>query len=121
MFWSEVREKGITEKFSALEQLDDIENVDQILNSEEIKIINTVFNDIDNFKQIIDSLEYALNNRILVESDFKILYASIVKMVKSRAEKKGAEERKEKRSLAKTFFELPELISKKFFTSSNNF
>ena len=115
-----MRERAITGKFSALEQLDDIENVDQILNSEEIKIINTVFNDLENFKQIIDSLEYALDNRILVESDFKTLYNSIIKIVKLRSEKKVIDEQKEKRSLAKTFFELPELISKKLFTSTNS-
>lgn len=115
-----MREKELPEKFIALEKLDDIEQVDQILNSEEIKIINTVFNDIENFKQIVDSLDYAFNNRILVESDFKTLYGSIIKMVKLRSERKGTDELKEKRSLAKTFFELPELISKKIFTSTHN-
>ena len=99
----------------AINILDDIENVDLILTEEEVKKINTLFKSIDNFNQITEQMEKVIIKNNVTESDFRILFNSVKKIV---AHKVGSNlqkpsEYKRKMGLTQTFFELPEIISKK--------
>jgi len=98
----------------AINILDDIENVDLILTEEEVKKINTLFKSIDNFNQITEQMEKVIIKNNVTESDFRILFNSVKKIV---AHKVGnnikSSEYRRKMGLTQTFFELPEIISRK--------
>jgi len=93
--------------------LDDIENVDTMLDEHELDMINTFFESFDSFNQITDNLEYAISNNKLNERDIENFFELLLKVVKFKNKSKLSEEIPRKNRLIRTFFELPEIISRK--------
>jgi hypothetical protein len=97
--------------------LDDIENVKDVLNDEELKIINNLFNSLDNFNLILYNLEKDVVKNNITINDLKIIFNSIIKLVEHRNIKKIKID--QKMGLTKAFFELPEIISRKILQIKN--
>jgi hypothetical protein len=95
--------------------LHDIEDVKLILTEEEVKKINTLFNSLDNFNQITEQLENEIIKNNITEKELRILFKSIKKLVNHRIENNLRKTigQKKKLGLTQTFFELPEIISKR--------
>lgn len=97
--------------------LHDMENVQDFLNNEELKTINNLFNSLDNFNHILFTLEKdAVKNNITI-NDLKMVFNSIIKLVEYKNIKNI--KRDKKMGLTKTFFELPEIISRKILQIKN--
>ncbi len=96
-----------------LYDLDNIENIQKILNDEEISLINNVFNEIEEFYQITDIFENALSTNQLTHQQLNKIFKTIKKIAYYKTSLKI--NRPPKKSLVRTFFELPEMISKKIF------
>ena len=94
-----------------LEGLDNIENIEDVLDPEELRLINIVFDELEEFNQITDTLENALTNNMISHYQFKKIFRTIIKMVYYKVFINMPSQ--PKKSLVQTFFELPEIISKK--------
>ena len=94
-----------------LDNLYNIEDIDTILNEEEIRLINNVFNELEEFNQITDSLENALSKNLITDYQLNKIFKTIKKIVYHKTSLKMGKQAK--KSLVRTFFELPEIISKK--------
>lgn len=106
------------ENENPINMLHDIEDIDTVLNKDELKIINSLFNSIDNFNQLTDSIEKGLIKNKLNEYQIKMLFNSIIKVANyKKYERKH--EKPEKLGLTKTFFELPEIITRRILTNKN--
>ena len=90
-----------------------IENVKEILNEEEIRLINNVFREIEGFTQITDTIENALSNNRTNQQQLNKIFKTITKVAYYKTSLK--KHRQPKKSLVRTFFEIPEIISKKIF------
>jgi hypothetical protein len=90
-----------------------IENIDKILTDEEISLINNIFNEIEEFYQITDIFENALSTNQLNHQQLNKIFKIISKTAYYNTSLK--KNRPKKKSLVRTFFELPEIISKKIF------
>jgi hypothetical protein len=100
-----------------LYMLHDMENVQEVLNSAELKTINNLFNSLDNFNHILFTLEEDVVKNNITINDLKIVFNSIIKLVEHRNIKNI--KRDKKMGLTKTFFELPEIISRKILQIKN--
>lgn len=96
-----------------LYDLYNIENIQKILNDEEISLINNVFNEIEEFYKITDIFENALSTNQLSHQQLNKIFKTITKIAYYKTSLKIR--RPPKKSLVRTFFELPEIISKKIF------
>ncbi|MFC1803737.1 hypothetical protein ACFL0D_07215 [Thermoproteota archaeon] len=94
-----------------LDDLDNIENIEVVLDEEELRLINLVFNEVEEFNQITDTLEQALSSNIISHYQFKKIFKTIIKVVYYKISLNMPLQAK--KSLVRTFFELPEIISKK--------
>ena len=90
-----------------------IENIKEILNEEEIILINNVFSEIEGFTQITDTIENALSNNRTNQQQLNKIFKAISKVAYYKTSLNI--HRQPKKSLVRTFFELPEIISKKIF------
>lgn len=108
-------EKNSKNYTSPISILHNIEDVKLILTEEEVKKINTLFNSLDNFNQITEQLENEIVKNNLTENELKILFNSIKKIVNHRIENslRKTSGQKKKLGLTQTFFELPEIISRR--------
>ena len=88
-----------------------IENTKKILNDEEISLINNIFNEIEEFYQITDIFENALSTNQLNHQQLNKIFKTITKIAYYKASLKT--HKQPKKNLVRTFFELPEIISKK--------
>ena len=101
-------------KRKKISDLNDIENVDVVLNEEDIKLLNRIFNELDTFEQITDHLELAISDNEINHAQLHQLYKIITKTVYFKTSLNRNVKRK--KSIIKIFFELPEIISKKFYS-----
>lgn len=90
--------------------LDDIEEIDIILSTREIRLLNNIFSDLDDFTKIVDSIDEAISDRVIDSRDISIFYYSIMKMVNHRSKARIFK----KDSRARWFFEFPERILEKY-------
>ena len=88
-----------------------IEDIQTMLNDEEIRLINTVFNDIEEVNQITDTIENALSNNRTNYQQLNKIFKTITKIAYYNTTLKVRTQ--PKKSIFRTFFELPEIISKK--------
>jgi hypothetical protein len=95
-----------------LRMLEDIENIQEILNDTEMRLVNDVFINMNDFYRITENIERALTDNRIDIRDLKVLYYSILKVVSHRKKKRDREEKKKKRNYIRTFFDLPEIINK---------
>ena len=107
--------KNSKNDLNPINMLHDIENVDSILTGNELKKINELFNSIENFNQITEQLETVIIKNTLTEYDIKFLFYSIKKIVnhKIMSDEEKPVMSKKKLGFAQTFFELPEIISRR--------
>ncbi|MFC1803138.1 hypothetical protein ACFL0D_04125 [Thermoproteota archaeon] len=98
-----------------IKMLDDIENVDLLLNENELILINAFYNSLESFNQITEDLEYAYSVNKFNEREIKNLFELILKVMKYKNKTKETDVTSRKKSLVRTFFELPEIISKKIY------
>jgi hypothetical protein len=94
-----------------LSDLYNIENTQKILNDEEISLINNIFNEVEEFYQITDIFENALSNNQLNHQQLNKIFKAITKIAYYKTSLKA--NKQPKKNLVRTFFELPEIISKK--------
>ena len=95
--------------------LEDIENIQEILDDQERRLLNDVFVDMKDFYRITECIELALSERIIERRDLRVLYSSILKVVMHNHHVRMAEEKQEKRNYLRAFFDLPEILSKWLF------
>ena len=103
--------KGLKKNKNPPINLDEIENIQTILNEEEIRLISNIFNEIEEFYQITDTIENALSDNRTNYQQLNTLFKTIKKVSYYKILQKKQDQTK--KSLARTFFELPEIISKK--------
>ena len=96
-----------------LQDIEDIENVDTVLTEEEVILLNKVFSELYAFDQITDDLEVALSDNKINHSQLNQLYKIFTKTVYLKV---SLNRNNPPKGFAKTFFELPEIISKKLFS-----
>lgn len=94
-----------------LSDLYNFENTQKILNDEEISLINNIFTQIEEFYQITDIFENALSTNQLNHQQLNKIFKTITKIAYYKTSLKI--HRPPKKNLVRTFFELPEIISKK--------
>jgi hypothetical protein len=94
-----------------LSDLYNIENTQKILNDEEISLINNIFNEVEEFYQITDIFENALSTNQLNHQQLNKIFKAITKIAYYKTSLKA--HKQPKKTLVRTFFELPEIISKK--------
>jgi hypothetical protein len=101
-----------------LNMLEDLENIHEILNEQEIRLVNSIFVDMNDFYNITDRVEAALSEKKIDRRDLRVLYNSILKVVihnhhvRSNAERKNRE-----RNYVRSFFDLPKIINKWLFNA----
>ena len=100
-----------------LSDLYNIENIQTILNEEEIQLISNIFNEIEEFNQITDTIENALSDNRTNHQQLNKIFKTIKKVAYYKTLLKIQEQ--PKKSLVRTFFELPEIISKKIFQNKD--
>ena len=98
-------------KKNPIDNLDDIENIVEVLDEEELRLLNLVFKELDGFSQFTDCLEDALTYNKISQYQFKKIFKSMMKVVFYKVSLKTPLQ--PKKGLTKTFFELPEIIQKK--------
>jgi hypothetical protein len=101
-------------KSKKLIDIKDIENIDIVLNEEEIKLLNKVFYELEEFEQITDCLEKAISDNKINHTQLNQLYKILTKTVYFKISLNRNV--RPKVGIVKTFFEIPEIISKKLFT-----
>ena len=94
-----------------LDDFDNIENFDDVLDNEELRLINLVFEELEGVKQITDSLERALTENRISNYQFKKIFKTMIKLVYFKVSVNVPQQ--PKKGLIRTFFELPEIINKK--------
>jgi hypothetical protein len=88
------------------------ENIQRLLeglNESEFHIIDCIFEDWNDFHRVIMNIEDALSKELIKETDIQNLYQVIHKIIAKRGKQKEVDKPP---SLARTFFELPEIIHK---------
>ena len=95
--------------------LEDIENIQEILNDQEMRLVNNIFVDMKDFYRITECIELALFERKIDRRDLRVLYNSILKVVMHYYHVRTAEEKQNKRNYLRVFFDLPEIINKWLF------
>lgn len=94
-----------------LDMLDNVEDIQTVLSDEELMLINIVFSELEGFDQITDDLEKALSKNIITHNQLTKIFKIITKTVYYKISLKM--NTPAKKGLARTFFELPEIISKR--------
>ena len=97
-----------------LTDIEDREITDIVLNEEEIKLLNNVFSELEDFEQITDCLETAISDNKINHAQLNNLYKIFTKTVYFKVSLNR--NTKPKKGIIKTFFELPEIISKKLYS-----
>ncbi len=92
--------------------LEDMENLEEILDDQEIRLLNNIFADMKDFYLITDCIETALSERIIDRRDLRVLYNSILKVVMHNVRR--VEEKDN--NYVRAFFNLPEIIHEWLFT-----
>jgi len=82
-----------------------------VLDEEELILINKVFKELQGFDQVIDDLEQALSNNLITHYQLKKIFKIMTRTVYYQISLNCSG--KTEKGLARTFFELPEIISKK--------
>ena len=100
-------------KHNKLTDIEDCEAIDVVLDVEEIKLLNKVFDEIEDFEHITDCLERAVSDNKINHSQLNQLYKIFTKTVYLKV---SLNRNTPPKGFAKTFFELPEIISKKLFS-----
>ena len=95
--------------------LEDMENIQEILNDQEIRLLNNIFVDMKDFYLITDCIEIALSERRIDKRDLRDLYNSILKVVMHNHKIRRVEERDD--NYMRAFFNLPERIHEWLFTA----
>jgi hypothetical protein len=98
-----------------LQILEDIENIQEILDDQERRLLNDVFVDMKDFYRMTECIELALSERRIERRDLRVLYSSILKVVMHNHHVRTAEEKQKKRNYLRAFFDLPEILSKWLF------
>lgn len=93
--------------------LEDMENLQEILNDQEIRLLKNIFVDMKDFYLITDCIEIALSERKIDRRDLRVLYNSILKVVMHNVRR--VEEKDDK--YMRAFFNLPEIIHEWLFTA----
>ena len=94
-----------------LYNLETIENVDIILNQEELKLLNKVFYELNGFDQMTDELGKAISDNKINHLQLNQILKIITKTVYFKMELNSSSQ--PKKGIINTFFEIPEIISKK--------
>jgi hypothetical protein len=102
---------GLKDKKGILDDLDNIENVYDVLDDEELRLINLVFQELEGFNQITDYLERALTDNRISHYQFKKIFKTMIKVVYYKVSVNTPLQPKKR--LIRAFFELPETIHKK--------
>ena len=101
-----------------LSELYDIEKIDRILNKEEMNDLRKMFDSIDNFNVLIENFELNIANNNITKQDIITLF-DIVKKKHDYIERRETYEKPTgKMGLARTFFELPEILSRRIRSHS---
>ena len=95
-----------------LNVLDNIEENNVILSKQERSRLEEMFESIDDFNLIYDFIEEKIVKSGISENDLLQTYNIITKINQNRAHPKTVE----KMSLTRSFFELPEILSKRIRT-----
>ena len=96
-----------------LHNLEDIENVNVVLNEEEVKLLNKVFSEFKEFDHITDDLEEAISDNKINHSQLNQILKIITKTVYFKMYLNRNSQ--PSKGFIHTFFELPEIISKKIY------
>ena len=97
--------------------LNNIEDVNAILSEDELYKIREMFNSIDNFNEITEGIEKNIMKNRLNKNDFIAMFNLVDKIAHNRDKARPLElDYPEKMGLAKSFFELPEIISRRLFS-----
>lgn len=103
--------KRLKKNKDSLNNIYNIENINMILDEEEIKVINKLFNELEDFFQITDNIENALTDNRINYNQINTLFDTIKKVAYYKTSLKT--HKAPKKNLVRTLFELPEIISKK--------
>jgi hypothetical protein len=103
--------KLVLKKIDPLRDLYNIDLVGKILEEEELRLINLVFDEFDDFNQITDAMEDMISKNVINDFQLQRILKTIKKVVYYKVSLNLPSQ--EKKSLMRTFFELPEIISKK--------
>lgn len=95
--------------------LEDIENIQEILNDQEMRLVNNIFVDMKDFYRITEYIELALSEKKIDRRDLRVLYNSILKVVMQNYHVRTVEEKQKKRNYLRVFFDLPEILNKWLF------
>jgi hypothetical protein len=108
------KEKSVMDD-NPLNILEDIENIQEILDDQEMRLVNNIFVDMKEFYRITECIELALLERKIDRRDLRVLYNSILKVVMHNYHVRMAEEKQKKRNYLRVFFDLPEILNKWLF------
>jgi len=92
--------------------LDDIEDTKVMLSKQEIYKLEEMFESIDNFTEVFEFIEEKIVKKGISEHELLSLYKIITKTLHNINQQKATE----KISYTRTFFELPEILSRKLRT-----
>jgi len=95
--------------------LEEIENIQEILNDQEMRLVNNIFVDMKDFYRITEYIELALSEKKIDRRDLRVLYNSILKVVMQNYHVRTVEEKQKKRNYLRVFFDLPEILNKWLF------
>ena len=101
-------------KHKKFTDIEDMEIIDVVLNEEELNLLHSVFNELNDFEQITDCLEMAVSNNKINHTQLNQLYKIFTKTIYFKVSLNR--NTKPKKGIIKTFFELPEIISKRFYS-----
>jgi hypothetical protein len=111
----EKTKKSIKDSKKSMSVLDDIEKVKEVLTEEELRTLDELFYSMNDFNQILDDIENLIIKNNLNEGDLGQLFKIIIKIKENRIELK-VKKKSDKMGMTKSFFELPEIISRKILS-----
>jgi len=95
--------------------LEDIENIQEILSDQEIRLVNNIFVDMIDFYRITECIELALSEKKIDRRDLRVFYNSILKVVMHNYHVQLAEKKQNERNYLRVFFDLPEILNEWLF------
>ena len=77
--------------------------------------MNNVFFNMEDFNMVTENIVMALSDNKIDRRDLRVLYNSILKVVIYKNKIKLTEEKQNKNSYIRTFFDLPYILNKRLF------
>ena len=109
-------EKKVEKKENPIYILNDIECVDTVLSEYELHKLREYYSTIENFNEITEYLARNIKSNRIDQRDIIIFFNILKKITLTKRTARPLYNYQEKRGLARSFFELPEILSHRLFS-----